>query len=113
MGDIICNRLFEVIGVAGIEGAYAKKSADKATFSLGVGLGLQGNLYLTKNLDLYIEPRISFYTNKFAGGETVSKMDALTSLSVGLTYNTAERDVRKNRDEFENKVFSDNMFIAF
>lgn len=87
--------MFEVIGVAGIEGAYAKKSADKATFSLGVGLGLQGNLYLTKNLDLYIEPRISFYTNKFAGGETVSKMDALTSLSVGLTYNTAERDVRK------------------
>ncbi len=107
------NRLFEVIGVAGIEGAYAKKSADKATFSPGVGLGLQGNLYLTKNLDLYIEPRISFYTNKFAGGETVSKMDALTSLSVGLIYNTAERDVRKNRDEFENKVFSDNMFIAF
>ena len=107
------NRLFEVIGVAGIEGAYAKKSADKATFAPGVGVGLQGNLRLTKDLDLYIEPRISFYTNKFAGGETLSKLDALTSLNVGITYNTVEREIRKNRDKFANNVFSDNMFIAF
>ena len=107
------NRLFEVFGIAGLEGAYAKKSADKAVFAPGIGLGLQGNLRLTKDLDFYIEPRVSFYTDRFAGGETVSKMDALASLNVGITYNSAEQEIRKNQDPFTANVFSDNMFISF
>ena len=54
------NRLFEVVGVAGVEGVYAKKSMDKAAIVPGVGIGLQGNLRLTKDLDFYVEPRMSF-----------------------------------------------------
>ena len=106
------NRLFEVVGVAGIEGIYAKKSMDKTAIVPGAGIGLQGNLRLTKDIDFYVEPRMSFYTNRLAGGKTVSKLDALGSLSVGIIYNTVEREIRKNQDKFADRVFSDNMFIA-
>lgn len=76
------------------------------------GIGLQGNLRLTKDIDFYVEPRMSFYTNRLAGGKTVSKLDALGSLSVGIIYNTVEREIRRNQDKFADRVFSDNMFIA-
>lgn len=61
------------------------------------GIGLQGNLRLTKDIDFYVEPRMSFYTNRLAGGKTVSKLDALGSLSVGIIYNTVEREIRKTK----------------
>lgn len=104
------DRVFELIAVAGLNLSAAQR-IHTTQYAPGIGVGIQGNLRLTQNTDLFIEPRVTLYTNKLADGQTSSSFDALANLNIGFIYNVASGSTRY-KARLINDSFSDNMFIS-
>lgn len=105
------NRGFEFFGVAGLNFNDVKRIHDH-TRAFGVGLGVQGNIRLSENTDLFIEPRLNFFNSGFGSGVTFRDIDLLGTVNVGLTYNMATPAYRRSAEKFRSGSFADNMFIA-
>ncbi len=80
------DRLFSLIGVAGVNLGIAQGNVHSVQVAPGVGVGLQGSFRLNRSVDLFVEPRLNYYHKKYAGGHGFGKGDQLGELNVGLTY---------------------------
>lgn len=105
------NRGFELFGIAGINYNNVQRYREH-THSVGLGVGVQGNIRLTENTDLFVEPRLMVFNKEFAGGETFKGMDVYSTLNIGVTYNMATPAYRKNAEKFESGAFSDHLFVS-
>lgn len=105
------GRLFDLIGTFGPELAFSGQTGTKWKMSAGLGIGLQGNFRITPALDIFLEPRISFYTTNYTNGN-INRYDSNASLLMGLTYHSVAKEYRKDNDEFEKKSVADRMFVS-
>ena len=55
-------------------------------FYYGVHMGLQGNIRLSRTLDLFVEPRIGWYNDGLGYTESWRNYKMGGSVLVGLTY---------------------------
>lgn len=105
------SRIFEMIGTFGPELAFSGQTGTKWKMSAGLGVGLQGNFRINPALDIFVEPRISFYTTNYTNGDN-NRYDSNASLLLGLTYHSIDREYKKENDEFEKKSVVDRMFVS-
>ncbi len=106
------SRRFELMLVAGLEATLRKEIAASDAM-LGAGLGLQGDLQLSRGTSLYIEPRISVYGCDFSPSTlTVGGIDALASLGVGLNFMRLPSGQFALRGQRTFRQAADNLFVA-
>lgn len=107
------ERFFNLIAIAGLNYSLSKVAAKEANFSPGVNVGVQGNFRLNRSMNVFVEPRASFYKNTFAAGSGYKKMDILAELNVGVNYNALPRnEIRERNVDFDNSNFFNNIFIT-
>ncbi|MEG0949665.1 MAG: hypothetical protein RR212_06970 [Bacteroidales bacterium] len=104
------NRLFRIYGITGLNVAFPEKTGNNSN-TVGFGIGIQGNFRLSSTTDLFIEPRLNIYSNKFAGGVTSSKYDVPATVLFGLTYRRPDNGTYR-RTGFESNNIADNTFIS-
>lgn len=105
------DRLFSLIGVAGVNLGIAQGNVHSVQVAPGVGVGLQGSFRLNRSVDLFVEPRLNYYHKKCAGGHGFGKGDQLGELNVGLTYHAVDRADHPNY-AFTKKHIADNLFMT-
>lgn len=105
------NRLFSLIGIAGVNLAGTKGVVATAQYAPGIGVGLQGSFRVNQSVDLFIEPRVNVYKSTYAGGHGFKQMDQLGELNVGLTYYTTNRADRP-QNQFVSTHIADNLFMT-
>lgn len=105
------KRIFKLIGTFGLELAGTKYSDTGWKVAGGLGLGLQGAFRVSQSIDLFMEPRVSFYNKTYTHGNN-NRFDGVASMVFGVTYHSNDLGYRRNIDEFENKTRVDNMFVS-
>lgn len=60
------DRLFTLVGIAGVNLAGTKGVEKSAKYAPGIGIGLQGSFRLNPSIDLFVEPRLNIYDKKYA-----------------------------------------------
>ena len=86
------DRIFKMSLVAGVEGGMIKKDNFRESddnnkgMAFGAGFGLNADIRLSKNLSIFLEPRISIYQSKYLGGMSMGKFDMPASFNMGLTW---------------------------
>lgn len=119
------NRRFELFGVAGVDLGFSKAN-DNNEFSpiypnleggkdvyYGAHFGLQGNIRLSRTVDLFIEPRVGWYNDGFAHTKSWRNYKIAGSALVGLTYMpAAPMGTKIHFDDFDNSSFINHMFIT-
>lgn len=105
------DRIFSLIGIAGVNLAGTKGVEDAAKYAPGIGLGVQGSFRLNRSVDLFIEPRLNIYHKRYAGGYGIRKTDQLGELNFGLTYHTIDRAARP-ANGFSQSHIADNLFMT-
>lgn len=119
------NRRFELVGIAGVETGYSKVGDNSGRsekypdlkggneFYYGVHLGLQGNVRLSSTLDLFVEPRIGWYSDAFMHTESWRNYKKGGSMLVGLTYMpAAPMGTKIHFDDFDKSSFLNHVFIS-
>lgn len=104
------NRIFQIYGIAGLNVAFPEKTGNNSN-TVGFGIGMQGNFRLTPTTDLFIEPRLNVYSNKFAGGVSAGKVDLPATVLFGFTYHRPDNGTYR-RARFESAGFTDNLFVS-
>ena len=112
---------FKINFLAGVESGFINKSnfpnesdAD-GKVALGFGIGVQGDVYLTKNLSLYVEPRLSIFQSKYLGGLSMGKFDLPASVEMGLIWHPASDYItnRSDDNQLEGAThWTDYMFVS-
>lgn len=102
---------FNLIGIAGVNFATAKDRKESWNFAPGLGVGAQAAFRISQNLDMFVEPRINMYGNKYAGGIGWFKNDWTGELNLGLTTYLGNMGKKTNRP-MESNHFFDNMFMT-
>ena len=103
---------FEVIALAGVRYAHASSYLTEGwNNAFGVGFGLQGNLWVSKNTSLFLEPRISLFHRNFASGVSLNSLDLFGELVAGFTMHTANRSERRSMDKMDNSDFWNHLFV--
>lgn len=106
------DRLFTLIGIAGVNLSGTKGVEESAKYAPGVGLGVQGSFRLNRSVDLFFEPRFNIYNKKYAGSRRIgSNTDQLGELNIGLTYRTIDRAARP-QNKFTGNRIEDNLFMT-
>lgn len=105
------KRIFELIGTYGLEFAMSGQTGDDWKPSGGLGLGLQGKFRINPSLDLFMEPRISFYTKNYTNGVD-NKFDGSASMLFGVTYHSTDNSYRSNNTDFVQKSKVDHMYMS-
>lgn len=104
------DRFFRIYGITGLNVAFPEKTGDNSN-AVGFGIGVQGNFRLSSTTDLFIEPRLNIYSNKFAGGVTSRNLDVPATILFGLTYRRPDNGTYR-RIGFENNELVDNTFVS-
>lgn len=55
------DRLFTLMGIAGVNLSGTKGVEKTAKYAQGVGVGVQGSFRLNRSVDLFVEPRLNVY----------------------------------------------------
>ena len=106
------DRIFSLIGIAGVNLAGTKGVDKTAKYAPGIGVGVQGSFRINRSVDLFIEPRFNVYNKKYAGGCGVGgNTDQLGELNFGLTYHTIDRAARP-KNGFSSNHIADNLFMT-
>ena len=106
------DRLFTLMGIAGVNLSGTKGVEQRAKYAPGVGVGVQGSFRLNRSVDLFVEPRFNVYHKRYAGGRGVGgNTDQLGELNVGLTYHTIDRAARP-KNQFSSNHIGDNVFMT-
>ena len=106
------DRIFNLIGIAGVNLAGTKGVENSAKYAPGIGVGVQGSFRLNRSVDLFIEPRLNVYHKRYAGGRGLGgNTDQLGELNFGLTYHTIDRAARPANGFSSNHV-ADNLFMT-
>lgn len=106
------ERLFTLIGIAGINLA-GTKGVDKTTkYASGIGLGVQGSFRLNRSVDLFVEPRFNVYNKRYAGGCGLGgRTDQAGELNFGVTYHAIDRSALP-KNGFSSNHITDNLFMT-
>lgn len=105
------DRIFSLIGIAGINLAGTKGVEKAAKYAPGIGVGVQGSFRLNRSVDLFVEPRLNVYHKRYAGGHGLGSTDQLGELNFGLTYHTIDRAARP-ANGFSSSHIADNLFMT-
>lgn len=109
------NRLFSLIGVAGLNYDYVS-SEGRFRHSLGAGAGLQGFFRLNDMFGLFIEPRFNVGTDNRWERYLFNDLDVIPTVTAGLTYHLygygAKHGTVEKAREFRNENFVDHMFYG-
>lgn len=105
------ERIFSLIGIAGVNLSGTKGVESSAKYAPGIGVGVQGSFRLNRSVDLFIEPRLNVYHKKYAGGRGFGSTDQLGELNFGLTYHTIDR-VARPANGFSSNHIADNLFMT-
>ena len=106
------DRIFSLIGIAGVNLAGTKGVDKTAKYAPGIGVGVQGSFRINRSVDLFIEPRLNVYNKRYAGGRGVGgNTDQLGELNFGLTYHTIDRAARP-KNGFSSNHIADNLFMT-
>lgn len=105
------NRIFKLIGTFGLEMAVTKYLSGTSKLSGGVGLGLQGAFRVSPTIDLFLEPRISFYNKSYTHGIT-NRFDSMGSVFMGLTYHNTNRESKREHKNIKSKSNTENIFAT-
>lgn len=106
------ERMFSLIGIAGVNLAGTKGVESSAKYAPGIGIGVQGSFRLNRSVDLFIEPRLNVYHKRYAGGHGLGgNTDQLGELNFGLTYHTIDRAARP-ANGFSSNHIADNLFMT-
>ena len=105
------RRIFKLIGTFGVELAATKYEDTRWKMAAGLGLGLQGAFRVSPTVDLFMEPRMSFYNKTYTHGKD-NRFDGVASMLFGVTYHSNDNEYRKDNDIFAHKSISDHMFVT-
>lgn len=119
------KRRFEIFGIAGVDAGLSKIN-DNNKFApvnpglqggreiyYGIHFGLQGNVRLSRTLDLFVEPRMGWYNDGYFPSESWRNYKMSGALLVGLTYMpAAPMGTKIHFDDFDNSSFLNHMFIS-
>ena len=105
------RRIFKLIGTFGLELAATKYEDTSWKLAGGFGIGLQGAFRVSPTVDLFMEPRMSFYNKTYTQGIT-NRFDGVASMLFGVTYHSNDIEYRKDNDIFEHKTKTDHMFVS-
>lgn len=86
------DKRFELLAIAGF--SYDSVSNTQKTNLFGLGAGLQASVKLTRDMSLFVEPRINFYPGKEyasgANGEDKCRANFLINAGITITSNPSE-----------------------
>lgn len=99
------NRIYELIGSAGVDLAFVSRPVKRP--QVGVGIGLQNLWHVTDRLGIYLEPKIRLYSDKLIEGSFGPiRKDIMASVEAGVHYRfTSPKGQRKHTEEAERKTF--------
>lgn len=104
------SRIFKLYGVFGLELATTKYEDTSWKLAGGFGLGLQGAFRVSPTIDLFMEPRMSFYNKTYTQGSD-NVFDGVASMLFGVTYHSSDNEYKKFNDIFVQKSRADHMFV--
>ncbi len=106
------QRTFELSFLAGVEGIYARELGT-SQWGGGVHTGFLGTFRLSNLTYVYLEPRVTFYSNGITplADPSWRKYKFAGSMNVGLAYRLLSGDYRGS-DKYSNQSGDDNMFIS-
>lgn len=103
---------FELTALAGITLATGSNYLTKGRHNaVGISAGLQGDLRVSHNTSIFLEPRLTLYPGDFASGVSFRKYDLLAELAAGFTMHTANRSERRDMGQPETDSFWDQTFL--
>ncbi|MGL5015328.1 MAG: hypothetical protein ACRC6V_13735 [Bacteroidales bacterium] len=107
------NRPFEVQFVTGL-GAHYNMYDDESSISVGFGAGLRADIRVSSMVDLFLEPKLNFYTNGYYPTEAQTWMKGFwsPSMMLGVTYNMIPKDNRIGLSPFFTTPFGENLFLS-
>ena len=105
------GRIFKLIGTFGLELATTKYGNSNWKLAGGLGIGLQGAFRISPTVDLFMEPRISFYNKTYTQG-TNNRFDSVASMLFGVTYHSSDNVYKRDNDIFAHKSEADHMFVT-
>lgn len=105
------KRIFKFIGTFGLELAATKYNDTSWKAAGGLGIGLQGAFRVSPTIDMFMEPRISFYNKTYTHGQE-NRFDGVASVLFGVTYHSNDEEYRKDNDQFIQKSRADHMFVS-
>ena len=105
------GRLFKLIGTFGFELAGTRYEDTSWKMAAGLGLGLQGAFRVSPTIDLFMEPRMSFYNKTYTHANN-NRFDGVASMLFGVTYHSSDNEYKKDNDIFAHKSKSDHMFVT-
>jgi outer membrane protein OmpA-like peptidoglycan-associated protein len=91
------DRFWNLVPFAGMGWAVASGNGTTRD-EIAVTIGLLHNWRLTSALDMNIEMKSMLVNNRFALSQSGNKLDALGTITVGLTYNFGERGFQRASD---------------
>lgn len=107
------DRRFWVNALAGASYSYMKEKGDHRN-RWGLGAGLQGNLRVSKNADLFLEPRVDIYGNEYIKhSSTTAKWDVMPTVLAGVAFHNST-DVSKRRENnatFQTDHWTSHFFL--
>ena len=84
---------FVMIALAGVKYAAASNTLENSWHNaFGGRIGLQGNLRLTSNTSLYVEPRLNILTDSFGQGHVSHHVDLFGEVVLGFTLDFGKRN---------------------
>ena len=107
------KRVFELIGVAGLDAGYSRVEGRGKLFG-GGHLGLQGSVRLSPSVDLFVEPRIGWANDALTHADSWRNYRMTGTVLAGLTYMpTIPIATRNHTDEFDRSSFWNHTFVSF
>lgn len=106
------QRRFELILVAGLD-VTARRYDGRRAIKPGLGLGLQGDLQVSRHNSIYIEPRLTMYGKDISPATTtIGDIDVLASLNIGFNFMRASSEDFAKRGQQSFRPFADHMFVS-
>lgn len=105
------KRIFKLIGTFGVELAATKYVDSGWKVAGGLGIGLQGAFRVSPTVDLFMEPRMSFYNKTYTHAQN-NRFDGVASMLFGVTYHSSDNEYKKDNDIFAHKSKTDHMFVS-
>lgn len=103
------DRLFELVGILGVSYHNAFRHASYRHI-WGVNGGFQGKFNLSPLVDVFIEPKLTFYGDKIDNDISWRKYDLFGSVMFGVSYKMVPLEKRITTQFF--RSFWDNMFLS-
>lgn len=103
------DRMFELIGVAGVE--YQRRFKGGSGNAFGGHLGLQARFNVTRSTFLYIEPRLGLYSDGVNVRSSWQKYDWEGAVMIGLGYRMAP-GIKRFATRLDNEAAYDNTFYG-